>query len=146
MSLPIFHFVFISLSTLLSLAFAYGSIQNYFLTSGQASDLALGALALVGGLALFIYGNRFFRKIKTIGKMNKPLLGLCIAITVLGSEISTFACSTCMRGATGPTASALNGAIITMLLIIGPLLAGFAIFFLVLRRRSRLIHDISPLK
>jgi hypothetical protein len=150
MSLPIFHFVFISLSTLLSLGFAYRSFNHFFMTGGNLGDLLLGILSIAGGLFLFVYGNRFFRKMKSLRAPEKTppktkLNSIASALITLGLcqfafEISSYACSACMRGASGLTVSAVNGGIITMLLVIVSILAGFGIFFLVLIKRQRMFH------
>ncbi len=66
MSLKAFHLLFIALSIALSAGVGGWAIQRY-LGGGGAGDLALGMVFFAGGLALLVYGGRFFRKLKELG-------------------------------------------------------------------------------
>jgi hypothetical protein len=151
-SLPLFHFFFIALSTLLSLAYSFSTLRDFFIgDSGNVGDVLFGIVALAGGISLFIYAKRFFKKIKTLGSnigskegaslkhgTRAKQLDLFFLGFLAGSGMETAkACSACMRGAVGSTASAVNGGIILLLVIVAILLVAFGTFFLFLRKLSR---------
>ena len=66
MSLRIFHVLFIALSIVLSAMVAGWGVQQY-LTLGDRSGLVLAGVFFVIGLALVLYGSRYFRKLKELG-------------------------------------------------------------------------------
>ena len=59
MSLKWFHLVFISLSTVLAVAFGLWGFLNHF--------TALGVGSLAAAVALGVYGNYFLQKARRIG-------------------------------------------------------------------------------
>jgi hypothetical protein len=65
MSLRIVHIIFIVASTLIAFGFGVWAIVEYRNT-GAVLDLALGLGSFVGGAALIWYGNKFFKKLKTL--------------------------------------------------------------------------------
>ncbi len=65
MSLRIFHIVFIVLSTITAFGFAAWGLAEYQ-TTGAMVDLWLAIGAVVVGIALIWYGNKFFKKLKTL--------------------------------------------------------------------------------
>ncbi len=65
MSLRIFHVLFIAFSIALSAMVAGWGIQQY-LTLGDRGGLVLAAVFFVIGLALVLYGARYFQKLKEI--------------------------------------------------------------------------------
>jgi hypothetical protein len=65
MSLKAFHVVFITASTLLTVAFGLWGIRQ-FSTTGDIQSLALGISSLIVAVALIIYGKYFLRKLKHI--------------------------------------------------------------------------------
>lgn len=66
MSLRIFHVLFIALSIALSAMVAGWGIQQY-LTLGDRGGLVLAAVFFVVGLALVVYGSKYFQKLKELG-------------------------------------------------------------------------------
>jgi len=64
MSLKIFHLVFITTSLFLCIFLGQWSYRQYVLFGAGAEVFALGAISLLGSLALFIYGNKFIKKLK----------------------------------------------------------------------------------
>ena len=66
MSLRVFHVLFIALSIALSAMVAGWGVQQY-LTLGDRGGLALAALFFVVGLALVLYGTKYFHKLKELG-------------------------------------------------------------------------------
>ena len=65
MSLRIVHIVFIVAATLTAFGFGAWGINEYS-TSGDGADLAMGIGSIVAGFALIWYGNKFFKKLKTL--------------------------------------------------------------------------------
>ena len=65
MSLRVFHIVFIVASTIMAFGFAAWGLIQYQTTSG-IDDLAMAIGAVAAGLALIWYGNKFFKKLKTL--------------------------------------------------------------------------------
>ena len=65
MSLRIFHVVFIIASIVLSLFVAVWAIREWQATH-SAGALALGIVFVVAGLAMVIYGQRWFKKLKDL--------------------------------------------------------------------------------
>jgi len=66
MSLKAFHFVFITVSTLLCFGLCAWCVRSYYDGGGPRQWLWAG-LALLGGVALLIYGKIMIRKLKDIG-------------------------------------------------------------------------------
>jgi hypothetical protein len=66
MSLRAFHVAFIVVSIALSLVVTVWGVREYLDGSG-ANALAVGCAAAVTGVALVIYGARFFRKLQELG-------------------------------------------------------------------------------
>lgn len=62
MSLKIFHIIFIVVSTLLSFGFAAWAFF-YCLKMQAYFYCALGAASIIFGIAMIIYGNKFFKKL-----------------------------------------------------------------------------------
>jgi hypothetical protein len=65
MSLRFFHLVFVTLATLLCFAFAAWLYENYRVEGGSAG-LAGAVVAVLGGVAMLVYGVRFYKKSKKI--------------------------------------------------------------------------------
>lgn len=65
MSLRIFHVLFIALSIALSAMVAGWGVQQY-LTVGDKSGLILAGIFVVVGLALVVYGTKYFHKLKEL--------------------------------------------------------------------------------
>jgi len=65
MSLRIFHVVFITVSIALTVFVAIWGVRE-FLATRSGSALALALVFLAGGVALVIYANRVFRKLKEL--------------------------------------------------------------------------------
>ena len=65
MSLRTFHVIFIIASIVLSLFVAVWAIREYQATR-SAGALALGIVFVVGGIAMVIYGQRWFKKLKEL--------------------------------------------------------------------------------
>lgn len=66
MSLRLFHVLFIALAIALSAMVTGWGIQQY-LTLGDKSGLVLAGVFFIIGLALVLYGSRYFRKLKELG-------------------------------------------------------------------------------
>ncbi len=65
MSLRIFHILFIALSIALSAMVAGWGVQQY-LTLGDKGGLVLAGVFFIIGLALVVYGTRYFHKLKEL--------------------------------------------------------------------------------
>ena len=65
MSLRVVHIVFIVASTITAFGFGAWGIVEYRV-SGEIADLALAIGSIAGGIALIWYGNKFFKKLKTL--------------------------------------------------------------------------------
>jgi hypothetical protein len=65
MSLRIFHVIFIIASIALSLFVAVWAIREYQATH-SAGALALGIVFVVAGIAMVVYGQRWFKKLKEL--------------------------------------------------------------------------------
>ena len=65
MSLRIFHVVFITVSIALTIFVAIWGVRE-FLATRSGSALALAFVFLAGGVALVLYANRVFRKLKEL--------------------------------------------------------------------------------
>lgn len=65
MSLRIFHVIFIIASIVLSLFVAVWAIREYQATHSTGA-LALGIVFVAGGIAMVIYGQRWFKKLKEL--------------------------------------------------------------------------------
>ncbi len=66
MSLKAVHIFFITVATLAAAGFGLWLVRHY-LATGNGLDLFLAILALVGALALPIYGAWFLKKMKKVG-------------------------------------------------------------------------------
>ena len=69
MSLRIVHIIFIIAATLTAFGFGAWGIAEYGL-SGESTDMAMGIGSIVVGALLIFYGNRFFKKLKTLKSVN----------------------------------------------------------------------------
>ena len=65
MSLRIFHVIFIIASIALSLFVAVWAVREYQATH-SAGALALGIVFVIGGVAMVVYGTRWFKKLKEL--------------------------------------------------------------------------------
>ncbi|MDH3404938.1 MAG: hypothetical protein OES32_18205 [Acidobacteriota bacterium] len=65
MSLRAFHVAFIVASIVLSLVVTAWGVRE-FLNEGSTSALVIGIAALGSGIAMVIYGARFFRKLQEL--------------------------------------------------------------------------------
>jgi hypothetical protein len=65
MSLRIFHVIFIIASIVLSLFVAVWAIREYQATHSSGA-LALGIVFVIAGVAMVVYGRRWFRKLKEL--------------------------------------------------------------------------------
>ena len=66
MSLKTFHVVFITLSTLLALVFAYSSYHDYQMHGGGAVSMALAVASVLAAVGLATYGVWFLKKLKDV--------------------------------------------------------------------------------
>ncbi len=66
MSLRAFHIAFIVVSIALSLVVTAWGVRE-FLSDANSNALAVGCVAALTGVALVIYGMRFFRKLQELG-------------------------------------------------------------------------------
>ena len=66
MSLRAFHVVFIVVSIALSLVVAAWGVRE-FVTEASINALSVGVAAALSGIALVVYGTRFFRKLQELG-------------------------------------------------------------------------------
>jgi len=66
MSLRAFHIAFIVVSVALSLVVTAWGVREYLNEAGL-NALAVGCAAAVTGLALVVYGTRYFRKLQELG-------------------------------------------------------------------------------
>jgi len=65
MSLRAFHIAFIVVSIALSLVVTAWGVREYLNEAG-VNPLAVGCAAALTGVALVIYGTRFFRKLRAL--------------------------------------------------------------------------------
>ncbi len=65
MSLKAFHIAFIVVSIVLSLVVTVWGVREY-LAASSGSALLVALVAAVGGVALVVYGNRFFKKLRDL--------------------------------------------------------------------------------
>lgn len=65
MSIRIVHIVFIVAATITVFGFGVWGIFEYR-ASGEIGDLALAIGSVAAGIALVWYGNKFFKKLKTL--------------------------------------------------------------------------------
>ena len=65
MSLRIFHVLFITLSVAMAAVVGGWGVQRYR-NDGDSGALALGGIFFLLGLALVVYGTRYFRKLKEL--------------------------------------------------------------------------------
>lgn len=90
MSLKIFHIIFISASSILSLGFSIWSLQEYR-TTGDTTDLVYAILGVIALLGLMIYGKWFWKKLKKM-----PMIaGLTLALGTTGKASTSWACAVC---------------------------------------------------
>ena len=66
MSLKAFHIVFITASTLLVFSFGAWSLNQYFSSGRDVSDLAWGLGSIMAGGGLLVYGKFFLKKLKNV--------------------------------------------------------------------------------
>jgi len=66
MSLRAFHIVFIVVSVALSLVVTAWGVREY-LNEAALNALAVGCSAAITGVALVVYGRRYFRKLQELG-------------------------------------------------------------------------------
>ena len=66
MSLRAFHVLFIALSVALSAVVSAWGVQQYR-SGGEIGALVLAGAFFVAGLALVVYGSRYFNKLKELG-------------------------------------------------------------------------------
>ncbi len=64
MSLKAFHLVFVTITTMLSLAFGAWALLEYRRTPDRADMLVLGVGSLAMAMGLLVYGRWFLRKLK----------------------------------------------------------------------------------
>lgn len=60
MSLKIFHICFITISIILCFGFGWWSFQQ------PGPYMILGTLSIAAGIALFVYANRFLKKMQNL--------------------------------------------------------------------------------
>ncbi len=65
MSLKAFHIVFVTVCTLFCLGLGLWGLREHRLTQ-DTGNLVLGVGALVGAVALIVYGRWFLRKLKNV--------------------------------------------------------------------------------
>ena len=123
MSLKTFHLVFIVASILLGLGVGAWGIREYQ-AKGEIGSLILGALFLVMGGVLFVYGRRMLKKTKNISY-------LCLA-GILMLHQDAFACASCFGESDSSMAEGMNAGVLTLLIIVGGTLASIAAFFIYL--------------
>ncbi len=66
MSLKAVHIFFITVATVTAAGFGLWLVRHY-LATGRGLDLFLAILALLGAVALPIYGSWFLKKMKKVG-------------------------------------------------------------------------------
>lgn len=122
MSLKAFHFVFITLSSLLSLGLIYWGLGGYR-HSGDSMQLILGIVGVVA-LGLLIPYFQWFRH-----KMSKLSLVLAVIITsspILMHTKASLACSVCFGDPTSSLSKGINAGVIVLVLFIGSVLGAIA--------------------
>ena len=135
MSLRGFHVLFVTLASLVSLAFA-----GWALTSDGYRALGLASLGLTAGL--LVYGVWFLRKIRNPAaderrrrRRIRPLLvGLAAA---LAGAPEAGACSVCYGDAQGPLIDAARLGVWLLFGLVFAVQIGFVAFFWTLWRRAR---------
>ena len=65
MSLRIFHVIFIIASIVLSLFVAVWAVREWQATHSTGA-LVLGIVFVIGGVAMVVYGQRWFKKLKEL--------------------------------------------------------------------------------
>jgi ABC-type thiamin/hydroxymethylpyrimidine transport system permease subunit len=66
MSLKTFHVVFITLSTLLAIAFGLWSFHDYRMHAGGAWAIVMTVLGFAAAVALVVYGIWFLKKLEDV--------------------------------------------------------------------------------
>lgn len=67
MSLKAFHLIFITAASALAFGFGVWELRDYFSPDGRFGNLAMGALSVLGGIALIVYERYFLKKLKKVG-------------------------------------------------------------------------------
>jgi hypothetical protein len=133
MSLRIFHLVFIALSIVLA-AFVAAWATSQYRAQHDITYAIAAVLCLIAAAGLMVYAARFQRKTKHL---------LAMALALVATPRSAFACPVCFGDSNSPLASAANMGILVMLIITVCMLAGFASFFIYLMRRARLASTVD---
>jgi len=136
MSLKLFHIVFIALSSLMSLAVGLWALDAYR-TDGAAIWLGLAVVALGGGGALVVYGNRFLHKMRKLG------IAALLAAGTLARPADLLACAVCLGNTQSSLRDGMNAGILALLGFAGFMILSFAAFFIYLWRRSARIQALE---
>lgn len=124
MSLKIFHILFIVVSTFLSFGFAAWAFNA---KTGLYCLLGIGSILL--GIALIIYGNKFFKKLTQLAVIISPFIYFS----------KVYACAVCYGAQDSPLTKGLNVGIITLLVILTGVLSCVVFFLLGVRKRSKFL-------
>jgi len=147
-SLKTVHIVFVTFSTLLAFAFGGWSLNSYR-SDSETVYLILGVGGLVCGVGLIVYGNWFWRKIRTLEeerpRKRKWFLPLPVAaaLCVLGSRAAE-ACSVCYGEAEGPMIDAARTGVWLLFGLVFALQLAFVVFFVYLHRRAKRYRERHP--
>ncbi len=128
MSLKIFHIIFIVVATLLSFGFAAWAFF-YCLNAKDGLYCGLGIGSIVLGVALIIYGNKFFKKLTQLAVIISPFI--CFS--------KVYACAVCYGALDSNLTTGLNMAIMSLLIILVGVLSCIVVFLLRFRRRAKLL-------
>lgn len=129
MSLKTFHIIFIILSILLSIGYGVWSLFFCF-GEGEGIYCVMGFLSFVVTAALIIYGITFLRKVLIL-----------LFVLPLSGTGEVLACAVCYGTKASSVTSALNMAIITLLLIFLSVLSCVAIFFWKVGKRVKMLEN-----
>ena len=132
MSLKVFHIVFIVLSTVTAVGFGFWEIEA-FRAEGGTGKLIVGIVSLAAGVLLMTYGQWFLKKMRKLGLVVGATLG-----SILTDHGAVEACTVCFGDPNSPQVRGGQMGVIALLAVVTPVLLGFGIFFLYLRRRARL--------
>ena len=127
MSLKAFHAFFIACSALLAFGLGVWCLSN-FMEGGRASDAIFGALGILAGLLLVIYGIAFLKKLRNVGMM--ALLFLFVPSLVS-------ACPACWGDPESPQTKGMQAAIFFLLGLTGVVLSLFTSLFVYFWKRGK---------
>lgn len=130
MSLKVFHIVFIVLSTVTAVGFGFWEIEA-FRSGGGRGNLIIGILSLAAGVLLMTYGQWFLKKMRKMGLVLGAALGSFFA-----SPEVVVACTVCFGDPQSLQSRGARMGVVALLAVVVPVLIGFALFFLYLKKKS----------